>query len=210
MWYCTQCGEEIEDTFEACWNCGTGEDGIVDYDFRPAEPPGEEVGNAIDVAPHAAQLVQPLEFSHLNFGLGKIAISLLPLLLFGGLAIALWSSWLKIDGDANIVWFLLAAAVLLFAWRTVMAVRETPLKIRIADKVTVRYLLHTREWESYQLRTIRFFHLVRLMWLITVPVPTSRYQVAILTLGERDEVEFLITPEEELELRFAFESEERD
>ena len=33
MWYCAQCGEEIEDTFEACWNCGTGEDGIVAPDF---------------------------------------------------------------------------------------------------------------------------------------------------------------------------------
>ena len=104
------------------------------------------------------------------------------------------------------MWFLLGAALLLFTWRTVMAVRDTPLQIRIADKVTVRYLLHTREWESYQLRTIRFFHFVRLMWLITVPVPTSRYQLANLSLGDGEEVEFFVTPEEELELRLAFEA----
>ena len=210
MWYCPQCGEEIEDTFEACWNCGTGEDGIVDYDFKPAEPPGEDLGNAIDVAPHAAQLVQPLEFSHVNFGLGKIACSLLPLLMLGGLAVALWLSWLKIEGDANLAWFIVGGAVLFFTWRTAMAIRDTPLHIRIADKVTVRYLLHTREWESYQLRTIRFFHFVRLMWLITVPVPTSRYQLANLTLGEGEEVEFFVTPQEELDLRLAFDSEEID
>ena len=27
MWKCKNCGEEIEDTFDACWNCGTGKDG---------------------------------------------------------------------------------------------------------------------------------------------------------------------------------------
>jgi len=27
MWDCPRCGEELEDTFEACWNCGTGRDG---------------------------------------------------------------------------------------------------------------------------------------------------------------------------------------
>ena len=50
-------------------------------------------------------------------------------------------------------------------------IRNTPLKIRIADKVTVRYLLHTREWECYQLRTIRFLHSVRLLWLICPSMP---------------------------------------
>ena len=27
MWKCKNCGEEIEDTFDACWNCGTNKDG---------------------------------------------------------------------------------------------------------------------------------------------------------------------------------------
>jgi len=27
MWKCKKCGEQIEDTFDACWNCGTGIDG---------------------------------------------------------------------------------------------------------------------------------------------------------------------------------------
>ena len=205
MWYCSKCGEQIEDTFEVCWNCGTDEDGIVDYDFKPAEPPGEELGGAINVEPHSAQLVQPLEFSHVNFGLGRIGVSLLPLLLFGSLAIAIRLSWLEVQGDTNLMWLILGAALLFFGWKTVFAIRDTPLTIRIADRVTVRYLLHTREWESYQLRTIRFFQSVRLMWLITVPVPVKRYQVANLTLAEGEEVEFFVTPEQELELRLAFE-----
>jgi uncharacterized membrane protein YvbJ len=27
MWKCKKCGEELEDTFDACWNCGTSIEG---------------------------------------------------------------------------------------------------------------------------------------------------------------------------------------
>jgi hypothetical protein len=27
MWKCTACGEDVEDSFEACWNCQRGKDG---------------------------------------------------------------------------------------------------------------------------------------------------------------------------------------
>ena len=27
MWLCNQCGEQSEDTFDACWKCGTGRAG---------------------------------------------------------------------------------------------------------------------------------------------------------------------------------------
>jgi len=33
-WQCETCGEAIDETFEACWNCGTGRDGTVDPAFR--------------------------------------------------------------------------------------------------------------------------------------------------------------------------------
>jgi hypothetical protein len=50
MWHCLGCGEEIEDTFDACWKCGTARDGAVPSDFHrepddPAVPdpgPGTE------------------------------------------------------------------------------------------------------------------------------------------------------------------------
>ncbi len=32
MWTCTNCKEEIEDSFDSCWKCGTGKDG------SPADP----------------------------------------------------------------------------------------------------------------------------------------------------------------------------
>lgn len=33
MWRCAKCGEQIEDNFEICWNCGTGKDGS-----QPSDP----------------------------------------------------------------------------------------------------------------------------------------------------------------------------
>jgi hypothetical protein len=35
MWQCLKCGEEIEDSFEACWACGTSRDGVEDPLFEP-------------------------------------------------------------------------------------------------------------------------------------------------------------------------------
>ena len=32
MWTCAKCGEEVEDSFEVCWNCGAAKDGGVPAD----------------------------------------------------------------------------------------------------------------------------------------------------------------------------------
>ena len=41
MWECNKCHERIEDSFDACWNCGTSRDGVEDPSFRKGEDPGE-------------------------------------------------------------------------------------------------------------------------------------------------------------------------
>lgn len=33
MWLCRQCAESIEDQFDACWNCGTRQDGSANESF---------------------------------------------------------------------------------------------------------------------------------------------------------------------------------
>lgn len=39
MWRCPNCGESIEDSFEVCWQCGTGADGTrPEADSGPDEP----------------------------------------------------------------------------------------------------------------------------------------------------------------------------
>lgn len=43
MWQCTKCGEEIDDPFEACWNCGTSKDGVADPEFE-SETDAAEAG----------------------------------------------------------------------------------------------------------------------------------------------------------------------
>jgi hypothetical protein len=37
MWYCMKCHEEVEDSFEVCWNCGTSVDGTEDSSFRTCD-----------------------------------------------------------------------------------------------------------------------------------------------------------------------------
>jgi len=41
MWRCAHCGEECEDSFEVCWNCGVGRDGsAVEASFKSGESKG--------------------------------------------------------------------------------------------------------------------------------------------------------------------------
>ena len=49
MWQCVKCREQLEDDFDACWNCGTSRDGTEDPDFRKADD-----GSAIPPADPAA------------------------------------------------------------------------------------------------------------------------------------------------------------
>ncbi len=37
MWTCAKCNEQIEDTFDACWNCGTNAEGAQNPNFQTAE-----------------------------------------------------------------------------------------------------------------------------------------------------------------------------
>src|SRR6185295_1009226 len=42
MWNCTACGEEVEDNFEACWNCQTTRSGRRDVNIEvPANEDSE-------------------------------------------------------------------------------------------------------------------------------------------------------------------------
>ena len=38
MWKCLGCGEQLEDQFDACWNCGTSKNGTRDQDSPPDKP----------------------------------------------------------------------------------------------------------------------------------------------------------------------------
>jgi len=45
MWTCATCGEQIEDTFDACWKCGTSKDGVADPGFAAdAGPSSDPIG----------------------------------------------------------------------------------------------------------------------------------------------------------------------
>lgn len=37
MWQCTKCREQLQDSFDTCWSCGTSKDGVENPDFRKAD-----------------------------------------------------------------------------------------------------------------------------------------------------------------------------
>jgi hypothetical protein len=37
MWQCVTCREQVEDSFDVCWKCGTSRDGTPDPNFRTAD-----------------------------------------------------------------------------------------------------------------------------------------------------------------------------
>jgi cation transport ATPase len=37
MWRCPKCSEDHEDTFDACWNCGTEKDGQATEEIKPEQ-----------------------------------------------------------------------------------------------------------------------------------------------------------------------------
>ncbi len=47
MWKCVKCNEQLEDTFNVCWCCGTSKDGVEDPEFTREE--GWDQPVAVDV-----------------------------------------------------------------------------------------------------------------------------------------------------------------
>src|ERR1051326_8373703 len=82
MWVCANCGEQIEESFEACWNCQYGRDGTLLN--RPEEI--VEEANAVLEA-----YLQPNEFlRHWAYGIEPMPVETkLLLFLLGALVVIL-------------------------------------------------------------------------------------------------------------------------
>ena len=51
MWICSKCNEKCEDTFDSCWNCGMGRDGVQSKDtaaFQEPNLPAKKVATRQD------------------------------------------------------------------------------------------------------------------------------------------------------------------
>ena len=57
MWQCANCGEPIDDGFDACWKCGTAQDGTraVDFHAEPNDPAVPDVGPDHDLPPQSEE-----------------------------------------------------------------------------------------------------------------------------------------------------------
>ena len=91
MWNCPRCSESVEESFSACWNCGTAEDGTSDPDFRP----GAELTD-ID-----AQAAKPIDLSELG---GKDSADLPPVKVRFSLRTLLLVSTLVAVVSATVTW----------------------------------------------------------------------------------------------------------
>lgn len=65
MWTCVKCSETHDDSFSACWNCGTSKEGTEDANFRPVDG---ELASEQSYAPHCVCPVckEPMEFGHVG------------------------------------------------------------------------------------------------------------------------------------------------
>jgi hypothetical protein len=60
MWRCSKCGEEIEDRFDACWNCGTAQDGAPCPTFHAEadDPAVPDRGPDPELPPKSAEEIE--------------------------------------------------------------------------------------------------------------------------------------------------------
>lgn len=72
VWKCKQCKEEVEDSYDVCWNCGTNKSGIIDKEteteFKNLK---KEVGNT-NPAGGGGITFFAIIFAAIGFGLGYL------------------------------------------------------------------------------------------------------------------------------------------
>jgi len=75
MWRCAGCGEELEDSFDSCWNCGTGRDGMPAVNFQrepddlsvPDPGPGPESRDEVRADGSTLGFDEPVVIATYNF-----------------------------------------------------------------------------------------------------------------------------------------------
>ncbi len=72
VWKCKKCKEEVEDSYEICWNCGANKEGIIDKEteseFKELK---KEVGNTNSIEGGNIALFVII-FAAIGFGLGYL------------------------------------------------------------------------------------------------------------------------------------------
>ena len=56
MWNCCQCQEELDDSYDVCWNCGTAKDGTPDPEFQSENEEALNEGDTTKIDTHASDL----------------------------------------------------------------------------------------------------------------------------------------------------------
>ncbi len=73
MWVCPKCGEQIEDQFAACWNCGTTIDGSPIFTRPKSEDDSKKLGaGSHHVTTYLMEAVLVTLFCCVPFGIAAI------------------------------------------------------------------------------------------------------------------------------------------
>ena len=66
MWRCPSCGEPIDDEFDACWNCGTLQDGTPNLDFQtePSDLAVPDLGPDPELPTESAEDIEAARVMH--------------------------------------------------------------------------------------------------------------------------------------------------
>ena len=102
MWSCPSCHESIDDAFDACWNCGTSNDGIEDRNFRSREAASAEKPQRSAVS--AAPMVQSERFS-VKHGIEGCLVTVIlnsMLMLSISLVLNVWLNLISSDTERTI------------------------------------------------------------------------------------------------------------
>jgi len=161
MWKCKQCNEEIENTFDVCWNCGTSKEGTASKNIDEFKKAKEEIAEEIKHLKRKS--IGEILFSFK----GRICRSEYWVKAFPILFVYHILVWLIVNTETNLV--RRGISILLFSlislWPS-LAVSTKRLHDRNRSGLLLSTLLLPVLGIIFEIRLITFFGIIFCIWLI--------------------------------------------
>ena len=127
MWTCPTCKEEIEDAFDACWNCGTDTEGQKDPDFHTEKFAAKASG-----AEQPAFVGKTKELGIFTIGIG---------LIFGALILYLDDTPPSRSSNSQLIFMMAIPAAFVIAGVLTLVLRKKPIVILSAALVVIGFTI---------------------------------------------------------------------
>lgn len=199
MWNCVRCFEEIDESFDVCWNCGTDRSGKIDESFETADAPSDEPIAVMQLA-GAELLREPIVIHNANYGIGSV------------IGPALYSAWML--ALALITYFrleeksiaakpyLIGMFGVLFlggCWRTADRFAQAVVSVQLGKELTVRRMFGTSQYPLSDIVAMEFGSEIRMSIPVTLVAGGRRTGELVLNDGQR--IRFAVDHDLETRLR---------